>query len=110
MAWPYRVLGSPVGDTALELTRREFELLELLASEGGKVLAREEILLLPWRLDWVRREMAVGNAERPYVVRPDRLYTRDDLMHGWRPGADHSSTLDGRIYDTSTRTVGALPT
>jgi predicted Rossmann-fold nucleotide-binding protein len=42
--------------------------------------------------------MAVGNAERPYVVRPDRLYTRDDLMHGWRPGADHSSTLDGRIY------------
>ena len=37
-------------------------------------------------------------AERPYVVRPDRLYTRDDLMQGWRPGADHSVTLDGRIY------------
>jgi predicted Rossmann-fold nucleotide-binding protein len=37
--------------------------------------------------------------ERPYVVRPDRLYTRDDLMQGWRPGADHSVTLDGRIYE-----------
>ena len=36
---------------------------------------------------------------RPYVVRPDRLYTRDDLMQGWYPGADHSVTLDGRIYD-----------
>ena len=41
---------------------------------------------------------AAGNAERPYAVRPDRLYTRDDLMQGWRPGADHSVTLDGRIY------------
>jgi hypothetical protein len=37
-------------------------------------------------------------AERPYDVRPDRLYSRDDLMQGWSPGADHSVTLDGRIY------------
>ena len=36
---------------------------------------------------------------RPYVVRPQRLYTREDLMQGWHPGADHSVTLDGRIYD-----------
>jgi predicted Rossmann-fold nucleotide-binding protein len=36
--------------------------------------------------------------DRPYTVRPDRLYTRDDLMLGWSPGSDHSSTLDGRIY------------
>ena len=41
----------------------------------------------------------MGNAERPYVVRPERLYTRDDLMQGWHPGGDHSVTLDGRIYD-----------
>src|SRR3954453_15936862 len=40
----------------------------------------------------------VGGAERPYVVRPERLYTRDDLMQGWHSGADHSTTLDGRIY------------
>jgi predicted Rossmann-fold nucleotide-binding protein len=37
-------------------------------------------------------------AERPYAVRPERLYTRDDLMTGWHPGADHSVTLDARIY------------
>jgi predicted Rossmann-fold nucleotide-binding protein len=40
----------------------------------------------------------MARAERPYDVRPQRLYTRDDLMQGWRPGADHSATLDGRIY------------
>jgi len=40
----------------------------------------------------------MAGAERPYVVRPDRLYTRDDLMQGWHRGADHSMTLDGRIY------------
>jgi predicted Rossmann-fold nucleotide-binding protein len=46
-----------------------------------------------------RIEELVGNAERPYEVRPERLYTRDDLMQGWRPGGDHSVTLDGRIYE-----------
>src|ERR1043165_6498305 len=45
-----------------------------------------------------RLEDLVGNAERPYSVRPNRLYTRDDLMQGWHPGTDHSATLDGRIY------------
>ena len=40
----------------------------------------------------------MASAERPYSVRPERLYTRDDLMQGWRPGGDHSTTLDGRIY------------
>ena len=45
-----------------------------------------------------RIEELVGDAERPYDVRPQRLYTRDDLMRGWHRGADHSMTLDGRIY------------
>jgi predicted Rossmann-fold nucleotide-binding protein len=40
----------------------------------------------------------MAGAERPYSIRPGRLYTRDDLMQGWRPGGDHSMTLDGRIY------------
>jgi predicted Rossmann-fold nucleotide-binding protein len=41
----------------------------------------------------------MGDVERPYAVRPERLYTRDDLMQGWHPGADHSVTLDGRVYE-----------
>jgi predicted Rossmann-fold nucleotide-binding protein len=40
----------------------------------------------------------MADADRPYVVRPERLYTRGYLMQGWRPGADHAVTLDGRIY------------
>jgi predicted Rossmann-fold nucleotide-binding protein len=40
----------------------------------------------------------IAPAERPYDVRPERLYTRDDLMEGWYPGVEHSVTLDGRIY------------
>ena len=40
----------------------------------------------------------MDDAERPYVVERQRLYTRDELMQGWHPGADHSATLDGRIY------------
>src|SRR3954452_3994416 len=39
-----------------------------------------------------------GDAGRPGDVRPDRLYTPDDLMAGWHRGADHSMTLDGRVY------------
>jgi predicted Rossmann-fold nucleotide-binding protein len=46
-----------------------------------------------------RIEELVGDGERPYALRPERLYTRDDLMQGWHRGADHSMTLDGRIYE-----------
>src|SRR3954451_8446824 len=45
-----------------------------------------------------RTDELLGDAERPYDVRPERLYIRDDLMAGWHRGADHSMTLDGRIY------------
>ncbi len=33
------------------------------------------------------------------MIERQRLYTRDELMQGWHPGADHSATLDGRIYE-----------
>jgi predicted Rossmann-fold nucleotide-binding protein len=47
--------------------------------------------------------------DRPYSLRPDRLYTRDDLMRGWRPGDDHSTTLDGRIYAYAEAHGGRAP-
>ena len=46
---------------------------------------------------------------RPYEDRPARLYTRDDLMQGWRPGSDHSMTRDGRIYDYVKARGGRAP-
>src|SRR4051794_20631547 len=51
----------------------------------------------------------VANGERPYSLRPQRLYTRDDLMRGWHPGADHSATLDGRIYAYAKAHGGRAP-
>ena len=51
----------------------------------------------------------MGYAERPYAVRPERLYTRDDLMQGWNPGGDHTATLDGRIYDYVKARGGRAP-
>ena len=51
----------------------------------------------------------MGPSQRPYDVRPDRLYTRDDLLQGWRPGGDHSVTLDGRIYDYVKARGGRAP-
>ena len=47
----------------------------------------------------LRLEDFLGDVERPFPLRPDRLYTSDDLMQGWHPGADHSATLDGRIFE-----------
>jgi predicted Rossmann-fold nucleotide-binding protein len=46
----------------------------------------------------LRLEDLLDDVERPFPLRPERLYTSDDLMQGWHPGADHSATLDGRIF------------
>ena len=56
---------------------------------GGRELTLEDVL---------------GDVQLPYRMRPERLYTRDDLMQGWHPGADHSATLDARIYEYVQRT------
>jgi predicted Rossmann-fold nucleotide-binding protein len=53
--------------------------------------------------------MTAADPRRPYVVRPQRLYSREDLMQGWHRGADHSMTLDGRIYDYVKARGGRAP-
>jgi predicted Rossmann-fold nucleotide-binding protein len=57
----------------------------------------------------LRVEDVVADPNRPYDVLPERLYTRDDLMAGWHPGADHSVTLDGRIYEYVKARGGRAP-
>src|SRR3954462_11463069 len=49
------------------------------------------------------------DAERPYDVRSDRLYTRAELMEGWHRGGDHSMTRDGRIYEYVREHGGRAP-
>jgi DNA-binding response OmpR family regulator len=48
-----------VGDRSLDLTRREFELIELLAAAEGRVLEREEIYSRLWGYAMVRGDRSV---------------------------------------------------
>jgi DNA-binding response OmpR family regulator len=48
-----------VGERSVELTRREFELLELLAGAEGRVLEREEIYERVWGYAMVRGDRSV---------------------------------------------------
>jgi DNA-binding response OmpR family regulator len=48
-----------VGDRSVDLTRREFELIELLASAEGRVLEREEIYSRLWGYTMVRGDRSV---------------------------------------------------
>jgi DNA-binding response OmpR family regulator len=48
-----------VGEQSIDLTRREFELIELLASAGGRVLEREEIYSRLWGYTMVRGDRSV---------------------------------------------------
>jgi DNA-binding response OmpR family regulator len=48
-----------VGDASVELTRREFELIELLAAAGGRVLEREEIYQRVWGYAMARGDRSV---------------------------------------------------
>jgi DNA-binding response OmpR family regulator len=42
-----------VGGSALELSRKEFDLLRLLASEAGRVVTREQLLRDVWDTTWL---------------------------------------------------------
>jgi DNA-binding response OmpR family regulator len=48
-----------VGEQSIDLTRREFELIELLASAEGRVLEREEIYSRLWGYTMVRGDRSV---------------------------------------------------
>lgn len=51
------------GERVLELTRREFELLDVLARNAGVVLSRQRLLELVWGYDWA----ADGNVVDVFV-------------------------------------------
>jgi DNA-binding response OmpR family regulator len=48
-----------VGDESVRLTRREYELVELLANADGRVLEREEIYMRVWGYSMVRGDRSV---------------------------------------------------
>jgi hypothetical protein len=109
-----------VGDTALELTRREFELLELLATEAGKVLTREEIYERVWGFAMARRPVdrrvraqAAAEARERFArlaVRAHALRHRIPLRGGRGRRRSTGRRTSGRVGLTVVRRPDCGPT
>ncbi|MGA6161609.1 response regulator transcription factor [Amycolatopsis magusensis] len=48
-----------VGERQVELTRKEFDLLHLLAAEPGRVFTRREIMYVVWNDEWARSSRTI---------------------------------------------------
>ena len=58
--WMWKAALVTSWETALELTRLEFDLLHLLLTNAGRVLTRERLLEQAWGYDFVRRHPRRG--------------------------------------------------
>jgi DNA-binding response OmpR family regulator len=88
-----------VGGVSLDLTKREFELVHLLADAGGRVLPREEIYQRVW--GWA---MAHGDRSVDVFVRK----VRQKLEKG-SPGWRYVHTHFGVGYRFAAEAAGAAP-
>src|SRR6185312_11670944 len=88
-----------VGDASLDLTRREFELIELLAAADGRVLEREEIYSRLWGYTMVRGDRSVDVFVRKLRQKLEKASPRWRYIHthfgiGYRLAAE-SLDVDG---------------
>jgi DNA-binding response OmpR family regulator len=70
-----------VGDASLDLTRREFELVELLAAAEGRVLEREEIYSRLWGYTMVRGDRSVDVFVRKLRQKLEKASPRWRYIH-----------------------------
>ncbi|MGH2833018.1 MAG: response regulator transcription factor, partial [Solirubrobacteraceae bacterium] len=82
-----------VGGRSIELTRREFELIELLAAAEGRVLEREEIYSRLWGYAMVRGDRSVDVFVRKLRQKlekasPDWRYIHTHFGIGYRFAAE----------------------
>jgi DNA-binding response OmpR family regulator len=82
-----------VGERSIDLTRREFELIELLASAEGRVLEREEIYSRLWGYTMVRGDRSVDVFVRKLRQKlekasPDWRYIHTHFGIGYRFAAE----------------------
>jgi DNA-binding response OmpR family regulator len=94
---------------SLELTRREFELIELLASAEGRVLEREEIYSRLWGYSMVRGDRSVDVFVRKLRQKlekasPDWRYIHTHFGIGYRFAAE---PLDGADPQLAARELAA---
>jgi DNA-binding response OmpR family regulator len=96
-----------VGDRSLRLTRREYQLIELLSRADGEVLARESIYECLWGSEMSRNDRSVDVfvhklRRKLELASPDWRYVHTDFGVGYRleavtadgPEADSVITLD----------------
>ncbi len=93
-----------VGEASVDLTRREFELIELLASAEGRVLEREEIYQRVWGYAMARGDRSVDVFVRKLRQKlekasPDWRYIHTHFGVGYRfapePADPESHALSG---------------
>jgi DNA-binding response OmpR family regulator len=70
-----------VGEASLDLTRREFELIELLAGAEGRVLEREEIYSRLWGYTMVRGDRSVDVFVRKLRQKLEKASPRWRYIH-----------------------------
>ena len=95
-----------VGEHSIDLTRREFELIELLAAAEGRVLEREEIYSRLWGYTMVRGDRSVDVFVRKLRQKLERASPRWRYIHthfgiGYRFAAE---SLDAIATRASTGT------
>ena len=88
-----------VGGESLELTRREFELLQALADHGGKVLERDEIYQRVWGYAMIHGDRSVDVFVRKLR---SKLQKRS-------PGWEYIHTHFGIGYRFDPQPLGASP-
>jgi DNA-binding response OmpR family regulator len=95
-----------VGDQSIDLTRREFELIELLASAEGRVLEREEIYSRLWGYTMVRGDRSVDVFVRKLRQKlekasPSWRYLHTHFGIGYRFAAESLEVVDPSAVPTS---------
>ncbi len=88
-----------VGEHSIDLTRREFELIELLASAEGRVLEREEIYSRLWGYTMVRGDRSVDVFVRKLRQKlekasPSWRYIHTHFGIGYRFAAESLEVVD----------------
>jgi len=88
-----------VGGQSIDLTRREFELIELLAAAEGRVLEREEIYSRLWGYTMVRGDRSVDVFVRKLRQKlekasPDWRYIHTHFGIGYRFAAESLEVID----------------
>ena len=97
-----------IGSQSLDLTRREYELLQLLAQNQGKVLDREEIYQQVWGYAMAHGDRSVDVFIRKIRTKlekrsPDFTYIHTHFGIGYRFAAESMSAADAVVEVGSNR-------